>query len=73
MADLEARLAELESRIAFQDDSLQALSDVVAAQNIELDKLRRELSRQAERLKALALAVDDNAASPTAEERPPHY
>lgn len=67
------RIEELEARMAFQDDSLQALNDVIARQDRELAALRRELSAAADRLKGLALAMEvDNAPSP-ADEKPPHY
>ena len=38
---LKERVDELESRLAFQDDTIQALNDVIAAQQLELGRLRR--------------------------------
>ena len=38
MSELESRIADLEVRLVFQDDTLQALNDVVAAQQMELEK-----------------------------------
>ena len=37
---LEARVTELESRLAFQDDTIQALNDVLVTQRRELDRLQ---------------------------------
>ncbi|AKX47793.1 hypothetical protein AKN94_10820 [Thiopseudomonas alkaliphila] len=65
---IEQRLAELEIRQAFQDDTIQALNDVIASQQIALEKLQRQVQllaqRQAEMKPAFELA--DN-------EPPPHY
>ncbi|MEB3736291.1 SlyX family protein [Halopseudomonas pachastrellae] len=48
----------MESRLAFQDDTIQALNDVIAAQQLELGRLRRSLEllaqRQAEFCRAVA-------------------
>lgn len=66
---IEQRLAELEIRQAFQDDTIQALNDVIASQQIALEKLQRQVQllaqRQAEMKPAFELA--DN------EPPPPHY
>ena len=47
---LVARVDELETRLAFQDDTIQALNDALAAQQFELDRLRRSLELVAKRL-----------------------
>ena len=77
MSDLEARVEELEARLTFADDSLQALNDVIAKQDKELSLLRRELAAQSGRLKGLVEQMDDSGAGgqlgSAADERPPHY
>ncbi|MDM1717407.1 SlyX family protein [Thiopseudomonas alkaliphila] len=66
---IEQRLAELEIRQAFQDDTIQALNDVIASQQIALEKMQRQVQllaqRQAEMKPVFELA--DN------EPPPPHY
>lgn len=71
--DLASRVAELETRLAFAEDSLQALNDVIARQDAELLGLQRELHGQAERLKGLATALEAGNADAVADEKPPHY
>lgn len=46
---LEARVTELESRLAFQDDTLLALNDVlVEGQRVEFSVMNRDKGLQAE-------------------------
>jgi SlyX protein len=67
---MEDRLIEVETRLAFQDDTLQALNDVVAHQQQEIDLLRREIEALKAQLKAMAPSL---VASRTEESPPPHY
>jgi SlyX protein len=70
-SDLEQRLDELESRLAFQDDLIESLNEVITRQD-------REITNMASQLKDLFTRVSEQAetATPgtTAEhEIPPHY
>ncbi len=66
------QLAELQSQLAFQEDTVSALNDAVARQQQEILLLRRQL----ELLKA---RQDEQAArfgpdgTPEADAKPPHY
>ena len=51
---LESRMADLESRQAFQDDALQTLSDVVAEQQRLIDRLQMQLAALAGRQEELS-------------------
>ncbi|MBF7729371.1 SlyX family protein [Pseudomonas sp. N040] len=66
---LELRITELESRLAFQDDNLLALNDVVVAQQRSIDLLQQQMTalirRQEELLGQFGIAED--------EPPPPHY
>jgi len=65
----ENRLIELETKMAFQDDLLQDLNDVVARQEQTIEKLW-----QANRmLKSQLDSVQGPAGEPTSEAPPPHY
>ena len=68
----DSRLDELESRLAFQDDLIESLNQVVARQDRELDSLSRRLQELESRLADLA----DTASLPggaVGHEIPPHY
>lgn len=67
---MQERLDELETRIAFQDDTIQALNDVCTRQQEELSQLTREL----EKLKAYVQTLTPPAVAHESEETPPpHY
>ena len=65
-----ARLSEVEIRIAHLERGLQELSDVLIRQQKELDRAVERTRILADRLAALQDA-DDAATAP--EDRPPHY
>jgi len=67
---MEERLIEVETRLAFQDDALQALNAVVVRQQQEIDLLRREIEALKSQLKAVAPGL---VASQSEETPPPHY
>jgi len=64
------RFAELETRLAFQEQALQELSDALAEARREGQRDRERLGRVLEDLKQLRRAL---AADPAGEPPPPHY
>ncbi|CEA02282.1 protein slyX [Pseudomonas saudimassiliensis] len=64
------RMDELETRLAFQDDTIQALNDVVSRQQLELEKLQRALELLARRQADLAASMPGDAED---DQPPPHY
>ncbi len=67
-----ARLDELESRAAFQDDLIESLNQIVARQDRELADLARRVRDLETRLADLAEAASLPAAT-GGHEVPPHY
>lgn len=68
---LKARMDELETRLAFQDDTIEALNEAVTAQQLEMERLRRSLSLLARRQADLAASLPGDG---TADDQPPpHY
>jgi len=68
--DLQARVVELETRLAFQEQALTELSDALAA-------LRDEAARSADLLRRVLEELKthrgDVMADPASEPPPPHY
>ena len=68
-SELTARIAELETQLAFQDDLLQSLNKVVIRQEEQMSAIIRELQELRERITAMSSAP----AKTNDEEPPPHY
>lgn len=63
-------LVELETRLAFQEHTLQALNDVVTRQQQQIEALVREVNTLKDRLRATA----PSPVGPLEDEKPPpHY
>ena len=67
--ELEQRIADLEARLAFQDDTIQTLSDVLVAQQRTVDRLQAHLGLLARRQEDLQSRVEGEGD----EAPPPHY
>jgi SlyX protein len=65
---LAERIDALEMRVAYQDDTLEALNETITAQWKQIDALTRQLAELRERLQD----AESSAAAPI-NERPPHY
>jgi SlyX protein len=64
------RLSAIEEKLAHLERAVNELSDVVARQQKELD---RATDRHQRLMDKMAAMESDFGASPTAEEKPPHY
>lgn len=68
-ADLESQLIELQTQLAFQEDTLAALDKVVTSQQRQIDQLMLLCERLARQIEEAAA----KAADAVAPETPPHY
>lgn len=68
--DLERRLVELETRLAFQEQALVELSDALAQSRLETAQAAELLRRTLEEMKQ---SRADVFADPAEEPPPPHY
>ena len=75
MADLEQRLIDLETRLAFQEQALLDLSDALAAARNEEASNALRLHRALEELRQLrsAMAASPVTGDAASEPPPPHY
>ncbi len=67
---------DLQSRLAFQEQTLADLNDVVARQTEQIDRLEQQLRALAGKYRDLRDAVEqspEGEGSAAADERPPHY
>ena len=69
-ADLEQRVVELETRLAFQEQALAELGDALAATRLEAARSADLLRRALEEMKQ---SRGDFFADPAEEPPPPHY
>jgi SlyX protein len=66
--ELSERIDALESRLMYQDETIEQLNATITAQWKQIDALTRQLAALNERLQQ----AEANAPAP-ANERPPHY
>ena len=69
-SDLAQDIAELQAQFAFQDNTVQTLNDIVARQQLQIDKLQRDIESLLVQMQQLGDALQ---ASPVEEPPPPHY
>ncbi len=67
---MQDRLIELETRIAFQEDTLQELNDIIVRQQREIEQLQRMVKLINRQLTTLSPA---EGSLPQDEPPPPHY
>jgi SlyX protein len=65
---LSERVDLLETRLAFQDETIETLNKTITEQWLKIDALTRQLARLGERLEAAESRV-----SGATNEPPPHY
>jgi SlyX protein len=66
----EKRLIELETRLAYQEDAVLALNNVVCQQQRQIDQLEATCRFLVERFNQLLAAADTPK---VVDEKPPHY
>jgi SlyX protein len=71
--ELKRQLMELQSQMAFQEDTMQGLNDAVSAQQQEILLLRRQLELLKIRQDEQGAPREPGGAGSAMEEKPPHY
>ncbi|GGY63802.1 protein SlyX [Cellvibrio zantedeschiae] len=72
MNDFADELIELQTRIAYQEDTIQQLNQVITKQDADILQLQHQMRLLAKRIDELSLAQQDGGEEIT-NERPPHY
>ncbi|HEC01877.1 MAG TPA: SlyX family protein [Sphingomonadales bacterium] len=70
MTTNDERLSQIEQTIAYQDQQIQDLSDMVSQQWTEIDRLKKRLAQAKQRLENLENPVEEGEMP---HEKPPHY
>ena len=64
-------IADLQSKLAFQEDELEKMNDALYNQQLRMDALEQKLEQLSEQYEELADQTPDGAT--TVQEKPPHY
>jgi SlyX protein len=67
--EINAQLVELQTQLAFQEDVIQALDNVVTSQQQSLDRL----TQSQQRLERQLAELSGTAEAAPSDQRPPHY
>ncbi|MBP1150080.1 MULTISPECIES: SlyX family protein [Methylocaldum] len=67
---IEERLVDLETKLAYQEDTIQALNNVVCEQQKQIDQLEATCKLLIDRIGQLAAAAE---LGKIVDEKPPHY
>ena len=66
--DLQNQIHDLQARLAYQEDLLQSLNDVIANQDLTISRLQHELQQSRQKLDEVAFSIEAKGL-----EKPPHY
>ena len=67
--DLRNQVYELQSQLAFQEDTIHALNAIVTQQQQQIERLNEMLTQ----LKSQVEAANDSRPGQVIDEKPPHY
>mgnify|MGYP000674907152 FL=1 len=70
LAKAEDAIAELETKVAFQEHTIDALNEALAHQQIQIDKMQFQLRHVIDKVKGME---PSNIAKMSEETPPPHY
>ena len=70
LADAHAHIEELQTKVAFQEHTIEALNEALASQQHQLDELTYKLRHVIDRVKSIE---PSNVAKDSEETPPPHY
>jgi SlyX protein len=71
--DVMQQLMEVQSQMAFQEDTVQSLNEALVAQQQEILILQRQMTLLKQRQDEQATQPELDGSVPPADEKPPHY
>jgi len=73
MSDIEEQLIDVQTRVAYQEDTLTQLNNVITKQDAEIVQLKQQMRLLAQRLDELARDPAQGDETEIINDRPPHY
>jgi SlyX protein len=73
MSDIEEQLIDVQTRVAYQEDTLAQLNEVITKQDAEIVQLKQQMRLLAQRLDELARDPAQGGETEIINDRPPHY
>lgn len=71
--DMNDKLIDLQTRVAYQEDTLIHLDQVITKQDADIIQLQQQVRLLAKRLDESLFAQEQNAGDGEFNDRPPHY
>lgn len=71
-AQFEQLMVDLQTKLAFQEDTVQALNDIVSSQQQDIHRLQAQMHSLIEELRTVLNGMDIGNINPE-QEVPPHY
>lgn len=72
MTDFQEQLIDLQTRVAYQEDTLEQLNQVITQQDADITQLKQQIRILAQRLED-SLRTQGQGGEQVQDERPPHY
>lgn len=72
MTDLHEQLIDLQTRVAYQEDTLEQLNQVITQQDADINQLKQQIRLLVQRLED-SLCTQGQDGELMQDERPPHY
>lgn len=72
MTDIQEQLIDLQTRVAYQEDTLEQLNQVITQQDADIIQLKQQIRILAQRLED-SQRIQGQGGEQTQDEKPPHY
>lgn len=73
MTDIEEQLIDIQTRVAYQEDTLAQLNEVITKQDAEIMQLKQQVRLLAQRVDELVRDPSQGDVTEVVNDRPPHY